>query len=381
MKRNLGILLPARDSAFAAMPLLGKPCRAHVEQALTDAGITATAAAPETAEELRALLAKDVASVLLVAENAPCLNAVTYCALAVAAEKRPAAVLLPDMTTPLAMAFPAETLRTLSVKGALTFSALTSALDGCGEAVKVVHAQSPDAYVTVTDAESFAAAYRFLRDAIVRKHVANGVVVLDPERTVIEADVRIGAGTVLYAGNTLQGGTVIGANCTLYPNNRMDGAALGDCITVESSVLLHCSVGAHTKVGPFAYLRPDAAIGEGCRIGDFVEIKNSIIGDGTKVSHLTYVGDSDLGKNINLGCGVVFVNYDGKVKNRSTVEDDAFIGCNCNLISPVHIGKGAYLAAGSTVVSDVPEDALFVARARGVVKEDWVKRRKEQGKL
>jgi bifunctional UDP-N-acetylglucosamine pyrophosphorylase/glucosamine-1-phosphate N-acetyltransferase len=146
-------------------------------------------------------------------------------------------------------------------------------------------------------------------------------------------------------------------------------------------VLTHCRVGAYTTVGPFAYLRPAATVGEHCRIGDFVEIKNSTIGDGTKVSHLTYVGDSDLGKDINLGCGVVFVNYDGKTKNRSRVDDHAFVGCNCNLIAPVHIGENAYLAAGSTVVEDVPADALFVARSRGVVKEDWVKRRKEQGKL
>ena len=146
-------------------------------------------------------------------------------------------------------------------------------------------------------------------------------------------------------------------------------------------MLVRCRVGARTTVGPFAYLRPDAEVGEHCRIGDFVEIKNSRIGDGTKVSHLTYVGDSDLGKDINLGCGVVFVNYDGKTKSRSRVDDHAFIGCNCNLIAPVHIGENAYLAAGSTVVEDVPADALFVARSRGVVKEDWVKRRKEQGKL
>ncbi|MEG2951114.1 MAG: DapH/DapD/GlmU-related protein, partial [Clostridia bacterium] len=193
--------------------------------------------------------------------------------------------------------------------------------------------------------------------------------------------VSIGAGTMLYAGNTLQGSTVIGANCVLYPNNRIQNAAIGDETTVESSVLLDCSVGAHTTVGPYAYLRPHTSVGDHCRIGDFVEVKNSAIGDGTKVSHLTYVGDSDLGKDINLGCGVVFVNYDGKEKKRSKVEDHAFIGCNCNLVAPVHIGKNAYLAAGSTVVENVPEDALFVARARGVVKEEWVKRRKEAGKL
>jgi len=381
MKRTLGIILPAGENPFTTMPLLGKPCRAHVEQAMTDAELAAAAACPADMAALRALLARDVESVLLVREDAPCLNADTFRALAGIAEKRAAAVLLPDMETPLAMAFPAATLRDLPYRGAVSLVELTCALNDRGEAVKVVHAQQPDAYVAVTDAESFAAAYRSLRDTIVRRHVQNGVIVLDPERTVIEADVRIGAGTVLYAGNTLQGGTVIGRNCTLYPNNRMESAVLGDGVTAESSVLLRCRVGARTTVGPFAYLRPDASVGEGCRIGDFVEIKNSAIGDGTKVSHLTYVGDSDLGKGINLGCGVVFVNYDGKVKSRSVVEDDAFIGCNCNLIAPVHIGKSAYLAAGSTVVEDVPEDALFVARSRGVVKEDWVKRRKEQGKL
>ena len=116
-------------------------------------------------------------------------------------------------------------------------------------------------------------------------------------------------------------------------------------------------------------------------MGDFVELKNSSIGDGTKVSHLTYVGDSDLGRDINLGCGVVFVNYDGKVKRRSTVEDHAFIGCNVHLVAPVHVGKDAYIAADSTVTRDVPDGALCVARERETVKEGWVQARKEQGKL
>ncbi|MCE5342543.1 MAG: hypothetical protein LLF96_03005 [Eubacteriales bacterium] len=381
MKRSLGILLNTVPNGFSAMPLLGLPCRGHVESALGEAGVTVAAASPENMGALKALLNTDVASVVLAAENAPCLNADTFRTLLTAAETRPAAVLLSDMRTPLAMALPAAIVRDLPAEGALTPLALVAALDERGVPLKIVHAQNAEAYLPVIDAESFGAAYRYLRTVIVRRHVQNGVVMLDPERTDIEVGVRIGAGTVLYAGNTLQGDTVIGKQCTLYPNNRMDCAVLGDGVTVENSVLLHCRVGAHTTVGPFAYLRPDAEIGKHCRIGDFVEIKNSVVGDGTKVSHLTYVGDSDLGKDINLGCGVVFVNYDGKVKTRSVVEDHAFIGCNCNLISPVHIGQNAYLAAGSTVVEDVPADALFVARARGVIKENWVKRRKEQGKL
>ncbi len=379
MKRSLGIVLGAANH-FSTLPLLGMPCRAYVERALSDADVTAIST-PQNAGVLQTLLHKDVASVVLAVENAPCLNADTYRSLLAVAETRPAAVLLSDMRTPLAMALPARIARELPAGSALTFQALIAALDERGEALKVVHAQNAEAYLPVTDAESFGAVYHTLRAAIVRRHIKNGVVVLDPERTVIEVNVRIGEGTVLYAGNTLQGDTVIGKQCTLYPNNRMDSAVIGDCVTVENSVLLHCRVGSHTAVGPFAFLRPDTDIGEHCRIGDFVEIKNSAIGDGTKVSHLTYVGDSDLGKDINLGCGVVFVNYDGKVKSRSVVEDNAFIGCNCNLIAPVRIGQNAYLAAGSTVVEDVPADALFVARTRGVIKEDWVKRRKEQGKL
>lgn len=381
MKRNLGIIISGEANAFADMPLLGKPCHAHVEQALTDAGLAASAASPSDGKALCALLAKDVASVLLVEANAPCLSTGTFRALLDAAQNRPSAVLMKDMVTPLAMAIPASLLQELQMDGAVTLGALIDALNRRGEAVKVVHTQSPEAYVRVADAESYSQAFRFLRAQIIRRHLDNGVLLLDPDRTVIETDVRIGARSVIYAGNTLQGSTVIGEGCTLYPNNRLDCAVIGDGVTVENSVLLHCQVGSHTTVGPFAYLRPDASVGEHCRIGDFVEVKNSSIGDGTKVSHLTYVGDSDLGKDINIGCGVVFVNYDGKKKNRSVVEDNAFIGCNCNLVAPVHIGPNAYLAAGSTVVEDVPGDALFVARSRGVIKEDWVKRRKEQGKL
>ena len=381
MKRNLGIIMPVAANPVLGMPLLGKPCRAHVEQALTDAGIACAAQSPTDAEMLRALLANDVTAAVLVNENAPCLNADSYRELLRAVGNRPAAVLLPDMETPLAIAFPSVMLRELPIQGPVSLQRLVETLNAQNIPVKVVHTQGSEAAVAVENAESFSLAWRFLREQLVLRHLRGGVIVLEPERTVIETNVQIGEGTVIHGGNTLQSGTVIGKGCTLYPNNRLDAAVIGDYVTVESSVLLRCKVGDRTTVGPYAYLRPDAEIGEHCRIGDFVEIKNSVIGDGTKVSHLTYVGDSDLGKDINLGCGVVFVNYDGKVKNRSRVDDHAFVGCNCNLVSPVHIGENAYLAAGSTVVEDVPADALFVARSRGVIKENWVKRRKEQGKL
>jgi bifunctional UDP-N-acetylglucosamine pyrophosphorylase / glucosamine-1-phosphate N-acetyltransferase len=235
--------------------------------------------------------------------------------------------------------------------------------------------------ISVRTRMDFANAFACLKERINNWHMSRGVTLLVPGDTYIDADVVIGPGTVIYPGCHLQQGSKIGAGCTLLPNCRLHGAVLMDDVTVESSVLLHCQIGSGTTVGPFAYLRPDSEIGEKCRIGDFVEIKNSKVGDGTKISHLTYVGDGDLGKNINLGCGVVFTNYDGKHKHRSKVEDDAFVGCNVNLVAPVKVGKEAYVAAGSTVTEDVPAGALYVARSRGTIKEGWVEKRKEDGKL
>ena len=167
----------------------------------------------------------------------------------------------------------------------------------------------------------------------------------------------------------------IGENCTIGQNSRIKDSVIGDDTSIQSSVILESKVGSGTSVGPFAYLRPNSEVGDGCKVGDFVEIKNSKLGDGAKAAHLTYVGDSDVGERVNLGCGVVFVNYDGSRKYRSVVEDGAFIGCNVNLVSPVHVGKDAYIAAGSTITEDVPDGALYVARAKGRTLEGWVEKK------
>jgi len=347
------------------MPLLGKPCGAYVKDAMLAAGADADAF---DAEELSPA---DDDIVLFAAEHMPCISGLS----ALAHVSAPCALVSRD-GMPLAIALPAREFGAFSEP--LTMALLWQRF---GSIIETIEAESEYTGIAVTDAESYTAAFRYLRAQIVMRHLEAGVILLDPDRTVIEADVTIGSGTIVYPNNTLQGHTVIGAGCTLYPGSRMMDAVVGNDTTVESSVLLSCTVGSHTTVGPFAYLRPQASVGDHCRIGDFVEIKNSRIDDGTKVSHLTYVGDSDLGKRINLGCGVVFVNYDGKVKHRTTIEDDAFIGCNVNLVSPVHVGKSAYVAAGSTVDQDVPADALYIARSRGVIKEGWVPNRKEKGKL
>jgi bifunctional UDP-N-acetylglucosamine pyrophosphorylase/glucosamine-1-phosphate N-acetyltransferase len=198
------------------------------------------------------------------------------------------------------------------------------------------------------------------------------VIFVDMRCAYIDETVKIGAGTVIGPCVTLEGNTVIGENCVIGQNTRIKDSVIAERVEIQSSVITESEVGEGTKVGPFAYMRPGSKVGKDCKVGDFVEIKNSTFGDGSKASHLTYIGDSDVGSGVNLGCGVVFVNYDGTNKYRSTVGDGAFIGCNSNLVSPVNVGEGAYIAAGSTVTEDVEADALYVARARGTKKQGWV---------
>ena len=202
-----------------------------------------------------------------------------------------------------------------------------------------------------------------------------GVRFIDIRTAYIDEGVTIGAGTVIYPCVVIEGDVTIGENCTIGQNSRIKDSVIGDDTSIQSSVILESKVGSGPSVGPFAYLRPNSEVGDGCKVGDFVEIKNSKLGDGAKAAHLTYVGDSDVGERVNLGCGVVFVNYDGSRKYRSVVEDGAFIGCNVNLVSPVHVGKDAYIAAGSTITEDVPDGALYVARAKGRTLEGWVEKK------
>lgn len=213
------------------------------------------------------------------------------------------------------------------------------------------------------------------RLAVVEKHVKNGVRFIDETAVYIDEQVVIGAGTLIGPCVTLEGATKIGKDCFIGQNTVITDSTVGDGVEIRSSVITESSIGSETKVGPFAYMRPQSRVGSKCKVGDFVEVKNSTLGDGTKASHLTYIGDSDVGSGVNLGCGVVFVNYDGTNKYRSEVGDGAFIGCNSNLVSPVKIGEGAYVAAGSTVTEDVEGDALYIARSRGKKLSGWVSAR------
>ncbi len=243
-----------------------------------------------------------------------------------------------------------------------------------GGRVNAMTAESADEFAGVNSKAQLADAERAMRSRINAWHMDNGVTMIDPERTYIESGAVIGCDTVLLPGVVIEGNTVIGKDCVVGPDSRLTNVKLGNGVKFQYSTAVDSSVDDNTTVGPYAYIRPDCSIGKNVKIGDFVEVKNSNVGDGTKVSHLTYIGDSDVGERINFGCGTVTVNYDGKKKFRTVVDDDVFIGCNTNLVAPVKVGKGSYIAAGSTITEDVPENSLAIARERQINKTGWVKR-------
>ena len=249
-----------------------------------------------------------------------------------------------------------------------------------------------------------------LRERIVKGHQKNGVRMLDPAAVYIDPRAVIGQGTLLLPGIMIRGETVIGAGCTVGPQAVLDSCTLADGVSVNASqlsgstfaegcaigpnvVVDRCAVGAHviinasqvyesalgagTDVGPFAHIRPGCTVGPKCHVGAFVQLKNCVLGEGTKMSHLTYVGDADVGAGVNFGCGTITSNYDGFQKFRCTIGDGAFIGCNTNLIAPVTVGAGSYIAAGSTITQEVPPDALAVARKRQENREGWAARRRQ----
>lgn len=243
-----------------------------------------------------------------------------------------------------------------------------------GGNVGIMVAEDSNEFMGVNSKLHLSQAVKAMKNRINTQLMIDGVTITDPDNTYIGKDVKIAHDTIIYPGCMLEGKTVIGKSCIIGPNTRITSSNIDDCVTIQSSVLVDSKVKSFSTIGPFAYLRPNSSIGEHVRIGDFVEVKNSNIDDGTKVSHLTYVGDSDVGKCVNFGCGTVTVNYDGKVKNRCKIGDGAFIGCNTNLIAPVEIAERAYTAAGSTITKNVPEDSLAIARTRQENKDGWRKK-------
>jgi len=243
-----------------------------------------------------------------------------------------------------------------------------------GGDVRVLHSRADMTVFTGINTQvQLAEAVGHMRGRINDKHMSNGVRMIDPATVYIDDIVEIDAGVVIYPGVILEGACKIATGTIIGANSQLQNVVVGEKAHIRQSVLINAVVGAGTDVGPFAYLRPGTDIGEKCKVGCFVEVKNSNIANGSKVSHLAYVGDADVGQKVNIGCGVITVNYDGKNKHRTIIEDNAFVGSNSNLIAPVTLGENSFVAAGSTITNDLPSRALGIARTRQEEKLNWVK--------
>lgn len=261
-----------------------------------------------------------------------------------------------------------------------TISILKS--DGC--VAQAYLSDNQDSVLGANDRAGLLRLNDIARMKVIFKHLEAGVELISTDAVTISPDVKIAPGAKILPGSMLMGKTIIGRDSVIGPNTRLLNVTVGERSTLDNAVATDSRVGSDAKIGPFVQLRPGSVIADKAHIGNFVEIKNSAIGKGSSVSHLTYIGDSDVGKNVNFGCGTVTVNYDGSVKSRCEIGDNAFIGCNTNLVAPVKIGEAAYTAAGSTITKDVPDGALAIERGTQVIKEDYakqkLKRHLEKGK-
>jgi bifunctional UDP-N-acetylglucosamine pyrophosphorylase/glucosamine-1-phosphate N-acetyltransferase len=228
-----------------------------------------------------------------------------------------------------------------------------------GLRVEALEIEDAEECLGINTRKELADATRVMRRRIVDQLMEDGVSFVDPDAVYVDADVRIGPDSIIEPGVVITGGSVLG-----------EGVHIKAGCVIEDSL-----IGAEVTIGPSAHLRPGNTLGEGVKIGNFVELKNSILGSGTKAAHLGYIGDADVGEGVNFSCGAIVVNYDGFQKTRTKIGDGAFIGCNANLVSPVEIADNAFVAAGSTITKNVPEDALAIARDRQRNIEGWVSRR------
>ncbi len=216
------------------------------------------------------------------------------------------------------------------------------------------------------------------REKINLLHLRNGVNILFPETVYISPEVKIGRDTTIYHGAVIKGDTEIGEFCKIGPNSTIENSKIENYTNIQYSQVVKAEIGNEVRIGPFSNIRPKTKLDDGCKVGNFSEIKNARVGKNSKISHLSYIGDAKLGKNVNIGAGTITCNYDGKNKYETIIEDDTFIGSNTNLVAPVAIGKRAIVGAGSTIYEDVPEDSLAIARSKQENKIQWVKKRKSK---
>ena len=226
----------------------------------------------------------------------------------------------------------------------------------------------------VNDRVALAYAENVMRNRINTKHMLAGVTLVDPTTTYIAPNAILGRDTTIYPNVTIKSNTIIGEDCQIKPNSYLENAQIGNGVKVLSSTISDSKIGDYTSVGPYSHIRNNCELGQHVRVGNFVELKNTTYGDGSKTAHLSYLGDTEVGSNTNIGCGTITVNYDGKNKYRTKIGSDAFIGCNSNLIAPLEIGDGAVVAAGTTVTENAPSDALVIARVKQENKEGYAKK-------
>ncbi len=231
--------------------------------------------------------------------------------------------------------------------------------------------ENPDVSLGANDRAGLLKLNDIARMNVINSHLDNGVEMTCLDGVIIGKYVKIGGGTHIKSGSQLFGRTTVGENCVIGPNTLLTDTTVGSDVSLNNVMATKSVVEDKASIGPWTQLRPDSYIKKGVKIGDFVEIKNSTIGERTAVAHLTYVGDSDVGANVNFGCGCVTVNFDAEHKYRTVIGDNAFIGCNTNLVAPVRVGNNAYTAAGSTIINDVPDGALAIERGTAVIKEDY----------
>lgn len=256
---------------------------------------------------------------------------------------------------------------------------LTDSLEiliGKGENAGAYVCENYEAVLGANDRKQLNDLNNIMRRNINDRLMVSGVDIQCTDGVMIGKDVKIGNSTRILPNTIILGNTVIGDNCVIGPNTWISDSTIGSDVILDNCKITDSTVEDGVDCGPFVKVRANSVLKKGVHIGNFVEVKNSIVGEGTKSAHLTYIGDSDVGKNVNFGCGTVTCNYDGKNKTRCKIGDGAFIGCNTNLIAPVEVGELAYIAAGSTITDDIPNEALSVARARQVNKEGWVAKKK-----
>jgi bifunctional UDP-N-acetylglucosamine pyrophosphorylase/glucosamine-1-phosphate N-acetyltransferase len=263
-----------------------------------------------------------------------------------------------------------------NAQGELYLPDVLPQLIGAGKTVRAHVVTDATITLGVNDRVDLAHVRKLAQREIHDRHARAGVTIVDPDTTGIDADVEIGRDTVVEPGTYLRGNTRVGEECALGPNSTIIDSTLGDGVSVPHSYLVQATVEDHGTIGPFAYLRPDAHLHPNAKAGAFVEIKNSTIGRGAKVPHLSYIGDSDVGANTNIGAGNITANYDGRNKHRTKIGANVRTSVDTAFVAPVEVGDGAWTAAGSVITDDIPANALGIARARQKNISDYAERRK-----